>query len=364
MQVILIVFSLFYGITEQTLSISHPYFKMPSFHSFLLKDDLNYSTLFYPDTITGNWKITDSIFLLQKPVLEAMSIKQRDSLSHISLDFISPIVDTFNRIFLSGTLKGTRMSYNTSYSMGYSFRKNYLHVLSLLFRTSQKEYLSLSDLKLDRFSLREETLWRDTLKFLKLSATYGSGNLRLGGFYWKSRKKSCGIKGSFYGNYISSNLYFPLPSPNTIYFNALLKMPHAYLYLTNDLAYDCNRDSSFTYQKALLSIYPNNLEIKLWGYKGISDTVLGGYFHLNPASPIGGGFYLITDLQGEKHTALIITSQNTLYNGELQYSVVLSFKNMRYIYYSVEILLFKNLVIRKIKTENGDFVGIFVRLVN
>ncbi len=356
-----LIISLYNGITGHALSFYYPYFNNNTFHSVVLKDDLFYNTIFRPDTISGEWTISDTALITKVPILAASSLKQKDSASFISIDFITPVFDTFNRVFLSLNANNKETSYKALSAIGYVRGIHNKRVLTLFFKTTDKSYANFTTLRMKQFNMKSETLWKNKLRFSKNDFIFKSGIFKIGLFHWNMHDTYYGITSGIKNTYVSFNMHLPINVQKPFY-TLLVKAPPLYISLKKDLKYALQSENSLLEKREIVGIRTKHLSANLWGIEA-PDTLYGFSFMTHLSTLISGGFNAIST-KNAHHASMILCSSHSFYNNELQYTLRIHFHDMRYIYYSVEILLFKNLVIRKFKLENGDFIGIFIRLVN
>ncbi len=358
----LILVSFFYGITGKNITLYLPYFESNTFHSFILEDNLSYSLLFKPDILRGIWTLNDSSMITKVPVLDASSLKQRDSSNLITISFVTPVVNTSHKIMIEASSYGNN-TYNTHYAATYAFSYKSLKAQTFLLRTSTDYYLNSTTLSSSRLLFETENVLKNRLKLSKNRALYGKSTLKIGAFYWQNPDAYYGITGILKYKRILANIYISITDPVKPFYNAWFRHSFLNLYIERDLKYDINYDTTRINNRGILTLTPDGLYTAIWINSGMNDTTYGLAFLLEPSPLLNGGF-ILSNSQNTSHASLILSSEQSFYNGELQLSLLLKFKNMKYLYYSVEILLFRNLVLRKLKSENGDFIGIFVRLIN
>lgn len=207
-------------------------------------------------------------------------------------------------------------------------------------------------------------LLNDSSTFFNSSVTYQTGNFG-GGVFGIYSKKS-----SFLGpvlkmriSNLEGSVKIPLGVNRALLGDIHLKYKNLLLIADAHILYNTSEDTLMYYQFSRALYSSKVLNADIW-YKKIEDeTSYGNSFILKPANWLHAGYFI----EKSTHSVDLIPIMElniSMYNGELVNHTFWEFDNFTYLYYGVEFLLFKNLILRVRKNKYGNFVGIFVRLLN
>lgn len=370
MQLILILLSFWEGLTGITsVSPIHNLLFPETFMHVLMDTGFSfYNEILIIDTLNYTWTINPNIDTLKVPLLDVMSIKHKDSASYIGLSYASPIMDTFHTVFLSYNTEAINHRFTKqNYLIGGQTGSKTSHLKLALFHRRPSCYTSYLNTKISRMGFSVN----GALSFHRMAY--------INAYIYRSLSY---FNAGVFGIYTQkSTVLGPLLGVKTKNINVTLKIPiknfarmpvlgninllyRHFVFLTlSEMLYDFKKDTivHLFLCKALYTSKIFNGDIY---YKKLSHSqTYGGDFsiHLNQYLRVGvflqnrdTAFYMIPFL-GLSHS---------LYSGELVTQLLMAYNDLKYLYYGVEFSLFRNLIIRVRKNKYGDFIGIFVRLLN
>ncbi len=324
-----------------------------------------YTDVLRIDTTTSIWVLNSEMDTIKEPVLDAMSIKLKDSLSYIGISYLSPIMDTSHTIFFSFSTKTSNHKFLKNYYLGgIKMGKKQKHLTLLVFYTNPSIYLFGINTRIGRwkFSL-SPVLYHNSSIITNSSATFSTGKFK---------------SGLFIISYPNSTLFGPVFGIRTQNLKATIKTPFTYRKILLDfnlkyrnlsfialskMLYNTTKDTLTHFQLFRASYSSKLINIDTWYKKLQKSEIYGADFVLTPTTWLYTGYTILKDtLSMDLYPILGLKA--SFYDGELKNHTFLEFKNFRELYYGVEFLLFRNLILRIKKNNYTDFIGIFVRLLN
>ncbi len=327
-----------------------------------------YNEILIVDTLNYTWTINPNIDTLKVPLVDVMSIKHKNSASYIGLSYASPVIDTFHTVFLSYNTEAINHRFTKqNYLIGGQINNKTSHLTLALFHRNPSCFTSYLDTKISRWVFSANS----ALSFHSMAYinTYISRSLS----YFKT---------GVFGIYTQESTFLgPLLGVKTRNINVTLKMPiknsakmpvlgninllyRHFVFLTlSEMLYDFKKDTivHLFLCKALYTSKTFNGDIY---YKKVSNSqTYGGNFNVHPNQYLRVGVFL-QNKDTAFHMIPFLGMSHTLYRGELVIQLLMAYDDLKYLHYGVEFLLFRNLIIRVSKNKYGDFIGIFVRLLN
>ncbi len=363
-----IIFSFFQGNLTSTLN-THMYNLL--FPEFFMNTIMDTNFSFYNDvmeldTITYIWRLNPKMDSTKVPLLDVMSIKLKDTISYIGASYISPVKDTLHRVFFSFSTKTSSHKFLKNYYLaGLKAGNPQKHIRFFVFHAPNSLYLGGINARISPWKLLiSPALLNDSSTFFNSSVTYQTENFG-GGVFGIYSKKS-----SFFGpvlkiktSNLKGSIKIPLGGNRALLGDIHLKYKNLLLIADAHMLYNTSVDT-LMYSQFLRTLYSSKvLNADIW-YKKIEDEIsYGNSFILKPANWLHAGYFIEKDV----HSVDLIPIMElniSMYNGELVNHTFWEFDNFTYLYYGVEFLLFKNLILRLRKNKYGKFAGIFVRLLN
>ncbi len=337
-----------------------------TFYSVVIDtNSLFYTESVHLDSLSGNWSVSPYIDTLKAPVLEAMSIKQKDTLSYIGINFTSPTFDTSHILFIQLDAKSEMHKILASnYLAGFNIRKNTIKFGSSFLHLVPSVYFARLQFQSNPILFITETALSNNHWYTNSKLAYRRRNLQAG-FFATGFKKLNHI-GPFLGiqtKKIGIDARIPLTNYTYPFIRLRALYKNVKIFAGQQPVYNMNVNTLEKMDIFNLTYSSNNVYISSW-YKSLNEEKhMGTSFLLTPMRWFQTGYILQKDTL-KTSTSFIVTSRLSLYKGELINSINLTYHNFNSLYYSVEFLLFKNLLLSIKKNEHGDFIGVFVRLIN